>query len=48
MENDRFKQSTVTSQRPSKCSVVLSNIVKVHNKKIILNGVNLTAYSGEM
>ncbi|XP_025413816.1 ABC transporter G family member 23-like [Sipha flava] len=47
MEN-RFKRSVVISQRPSKCSVVLSNIVKTHNNETILNGVNLIAYSGKI
>lgn len=48
MDGGRFKQEVYFSQRPSKCSIVLNNMVKTVNNKTVLNIVNLTAHSGQM
>lgn len=48
MEDGRFHHGLYISLHPAKCSVVLKDVYKMYNNEIILDGVNLISYSGEM
>ncbi|XP_050440708.1 ABC transporter G family member 23-like [Adelges cooleyi] len=37
-----------TSQKPSRCSVILANVFKTHMGRTIFDGINFTAFSGKI